>query len=249
MIKGFYITWPRPTVELAEFFSEMNKNLDLLNDYFPRDIGAYNSSTTPFVAVQVITFECGGVAVAVSSSHGIADGFTGCTFTSDWAAMSKLGTIKPLNYERSGFPVKDIDGIKPPRGGKISAKCVTEKFLFDGYVVSSLKAKVAPKFTGQEDKMELHDLVALVRDVEKTTTAECEKASNPDELFSLVFENLKEVREIMHDDNVDLYCLSSLCRFPLYKANFCWGKPCFVIGDSVPAEMVALKDTKCGTGI
>ncbi|KAK2993374.1 hypothetical protein RJ640_008975 [Escallonia rubra] len=303
----------KANVELAEFFSEVNKNLDLLNDYFPRDIGAYNSSTTPLVAVQVTTFECGGVAVAVSSSHAIADGFTGCTFISDWAAMSKLGTIKPLNYERSGFPTKNRDGIKPPRGWKTGAKYVTKKFLFDGSAVSSLKAKVAPKvahhpskvevtmaciwrglicasraihgdlrpsvmsltmnlrgrtpmhipsdsfgncyiefpikFMGEEDKMELHDLVALVRDAKKNTIAECEKASNPDELFSLVFENLKEVREIMHDDKVDFYYLSSLCRFPLYQADFGWGKPCFITGDSVPAEMVALKDTECGTGI
>ncbi|KAK3030608.1 hypothetical protein RJ639_039968 [Escallonia herrerae] len=303
----------KASVKLAEFLSQVSKNLDLLNDYFPRNIGEYNSGTTPLVAVQVTTFECGGVALAVCTSHAIADGFTGCTLVSDWAAMSKLGTIKPLNYERSAFPTKDIDGIKPPPGGKTGANYVTKKFLFDGSVVSSLKAKVVPgilhhpskvevvtaciwrglirasravhghlrpsvmsltmnlrgrtpmripsdsfgncyiefpiKFMGEEDKMELHDLVVLVRDAIRNTLAECEKALNADELFSLVFEKLKEVREIMHDDKVDFYWLSSLCRFPLYEANFGWGKPCFVTGDSVPAEMVALKDTECGTGI
>nr|KAK2970565.1 hypothetical protein RJ640_020567 [Escallonia rubra] len=306
--------------QLAEFLPKANKDLELFNDFFPKDLGEYTSVTTPLVAIQATTFQCGGLGLAVSISHALADGFTMCTFTQDWANMSRLGIGEPsCSFDQSAvttFATKDMHGIKPPPGMKTGDKYVTKKFLFDGTAISSLREKVlaggssikhqpsrvelataciwralilgsrkkhghlrpsvmsltmnirgktavaipkssfgnryvefAIKYMGEEDKLDLHDLVFLIRETIQNILAACAEASNGDELFSVNFNNLKEVRDIMHDDTMDFYWLSSMCRFPQYEVDFSWGKPYLATGDHVPAELVALRDTKSGVGI
>ncbi|KAL6970094.1 shikimate O-hydroxycinnamoyltransferase [Sarracenia purpurea var. burkii] len=78
-------------VRLMEFLSEAPNNLELLNRFVSYDIGAPTSATTPMVAIQVTTFECGGLVLGVRTSHIITDGFTASTFLNAWATASRSG--------------------------------------------------------------------------------------------------------------------------------------------------------------
>ena len=46
-----------------------------------------------------------------------------------------------------------------------------------------------------------------------------------------------------------MFFFSSWCRFPLYEADFGWGKPIWVSNRPKPVEIVNLMDTKDGDGI
>ncbi|KAJ4836406.1 hypothetical protein Tsubulata_020976, partial [Turnera subulata] len=54
------------------------------------------------------------------------------------------------------------------------------------------------------------------------------KASNGDEIVSLVDNRNEVVFKGREEPDTDSYNSSSLCRFPLYEADHGWGKPCWV---------------------
>ncbi|CAK9174038.1 unnamed protein product [Ilex paraguariensis] len=105
--------------------------------------------------------------------------------------------------------------------------------------------------SANENKMEVHDLVGLVRDETRDAIAKFAKLSvlNGNE-FMLMLENiLTKYLEGLCNSKVDVRRFSSLCKFPLYEVDFGWGKPDWVSLTSSPAEMVFLLDSKCGEGI
>ncbi|CAK9174044.1 unnamed protein product [Ilex paraguariensis] len=105
--------------------------------------------------------------------------------------------------------------------------------------------------SADENKMELHDLVSLVRDGTRDAIAKFAKLPvlNGNEV-RLMLENLRtECLGGLYNSEVDVRVFSSWCRFPLYEADFGWGKPDWVSLTSCPAEIVFLMDTKCGEGI
>ncbi|XP_059649985.1 uncharacterized protein LOC132295711 [Cornus florida] len=109
---------------------------------------------------------------------------------------------------------------------------------------------VPVKFKSDTHKMELHDLVGLIGNTMRKTHANLAKIISDDDDFSNVVEFLNEIEEGMCDEKVDVYPFTSLCKFPLYEADFGWGKPCWMRGCvNVPCEVVVLMDTKCGNGI
>jgi len=100
-----------------------------------------------------------------------------------------------------------------------------------------------------EIKMELHHFVNRVHDAISTTTHDCAKASNSDDIYSMVSSKAREVGEALGEGNVDTYMFSCWCRFPWYEADFGWGKPSWVSSVDVPTGIVMLMDTKDGDGI
>lgn len=100
------------------------------------------------------------------------------------------------------------------------------------------------KFMADESKMELHDLVYLLRDAKRKAMAEGDDGGH-----MRVINSFKELHQQLNNEKVDVVSLASLCRFPLYDADFGWGKPSWVSRTSIPAEVIILMDTKYGDGI
>ncbi|KAH7862871.1 hypothetical protein Vadar_010491 [Vaccinium darrowii] len=107
------------------------------------------------------------------------------------------------------------------------------------------------KFTPEQNTAEPNHnhLLGLIRESMRTSLSAFAKLSNSDEIFLAVANFHNQVTKSRLDENVDVHNFTSLCRFPLYETDFGWGKPCLVSNVCVPLEMVALMDTKCGTGI
>lgn len=115
-----------------------------------------------------------------------------------------------------------------------------------GNFVNWANAQFMPE---DEIKMELHHFVNRVHDAISTTTHDCAKASNSDDIYSMVSGKAREVGEALGEGSVDTYMFSCWCRFPWYEADFGWGKPSWVSSVDVPTGIVMLMDTKDGDGI
>ncbi|KAK9286874.1 hypothetical protein L1049_015280 [Liquidambar formosana] len=105
------------------------------------------------------------------------------------------------------------------------------------------------RFLGDESKMELHDLVSLIQNAKRKTVAECEKLLDGDFGPMMVINSMNEFHEEMYKEEVDVCSFSSLCGFPLYDADFGWGKPAWVSRACISSEHNVLMDTKRGDGI
>ncbi|KAL8114550.1 acetyl-CoA-benzylalcohol acetyltransferase-like [Apium graveolens] len=97
--------------------------------------------------------------------------------------------------------------------------------------------------------MQLHNLVGSLRKSLRTSLTNCSKISSSDGLFSEVAKHSNGIREDKANEEVDVWLLSSLCRFPFYEVDFGWGKPEWVTTGGLPVEIIFLVDTKCGTEI
>ncbi|TXG64595.1 hypothetical protein EZV62_011589 [Acer yangbiense] len=101
--------------------------------------------TSSLVAVQINIFNCGGLAIGLSFSHRIMDGFTCLLFTNGWAKTCKVGNITDVNV-----PNFESGILFPPRDHTImnklpslsTSQVVTRRFVFDAKTISKLKADV-----------------------------------------------------------------------------------------------------------
>lgn len=109
--------------------------------------------------------------------------------------------------------------------------------------------EVPTRFKQDSDHLELHDLVGSLRKSLRTSLTNCSKISSTDSLFSEVAKHVNGIREDKASGEVDVWLLSTLCRFPFYEVDFGWGKPEWVTTGGLPVEIIFLLDTKCGTGI
>nr|XP_043631594.1 tabersonine-19-hydroxy-O-acetyltransferase-like [Erigeron canadensis] len=97
----------------------------------------------PFVAVQVTSFEGGGMAVGFTISHKVADGCTYGTFLSDWAAMAR-GEMRPEPIILAKLiPSPDLKLNVPEIVMNQSRNCVTKRFAFGSKKIAELKNSVA----------------------------------------------------------------------------------------------------------
>ncbi|KAF3672153.1 putative acetyl-CoA-benzylalcohol acetyltransferase-like [Capsicum annuum] len=101
-----------------------------------------------------------------------------------------------------------------------------------------------------QSRNELTDFVNLVGNTIQDTSVGIGKAS-VDDVSSLVLNNQSKVAyKRRQGDTMDIYRCTSWCRFPLYEADFGWGKPFWVSAVSFDIiEIVCLMDTKNGDGI
>ncbi|KAL3498808.1 hypothetical protein ACH5RR_041540 [Cinchona calisaya] len=106
------------------------------------------------------------------------------------------------------------------------------------------------KFIPDDDqiKMELSDFMHLIRDAMQKTLQDLAKASK-EEVYSIVINAHNEMRECLSNEAVDARFSTSLCRFPLYEADFGWGKPSWVSTRKLLSEMFVLIDRPFGNGV
>lgn len=131
---------------------------ELLNNFIPCEIGAVDEDADPLLAVQVTTFDCGGLAMGVCVSHRIADASTLSNFVSAWAVKSKGNRVYenhyPIFQSASYFPGRNFDGtdVGIPRNignGRLEAD--TKMFFFSATAISVLREKAG----GQHSKVQL----------------------------------------------------------------------------------------------
>lgn len=87
---GAYFVEATVDVELHDLLGRGEYlKVDRLNCLLPYSIGASDEISDPLLAVQLSTFACGGYAIAIMTSHRVADMSTTCTFIKQWATDSK----------------------------------------------------------------------------------------------------------------------------------------------------------------
>ncbi|KAG5569315.1 hypothetical protein H5410_059081 [Solanum commersonii] len=148
------VTYIKATVncKLDDFLQQANKDLDLALSFWPQgtmDVDETNLFVTPLMVVQVTTFECGGLALAISHAHPAMDGSTTFKIIYEWAKVCKFGTpSKEINFMNFNlgtlFPYKDLTTIlEPPvdEGKRTNSKLIARKFVFEEDAISRLREK------------------------------------------------------------------------------------------------------------
>ncbi|CAL1375870.1 unnamed protein product [Linum trigynum] len=120
---------------------------------FPDDLCYKSTSCSRPLAVQVTSFECGGIALGICVSHKFLDMFSFCSFISYWAAIaaaSSLGhsniKLHPLEFTLATlYPPFDLPPpvnktvVKKPRK---DVRYVVNRFVFGASSIAKLKAIV-----------------------------------------------------------------------------------------------------------
>ncbi|KAM7482313.1 hypothetical protein LguiB_006896 [Lonicera macranthoides] len=119
---------------------------------------AVDEDSDPLLAIQVTTFDCGGLAVGLRVSHRIADASTLSNFVNAWAAKSKGNRVYenhyPIFQSASYFPVRNLDGIDvgiPRNIGNGRLEVDTKMFFFRATAISVLREKAG----GRHSKVQL----------------------------------------------------------------------------------------------
>ncbi|CAI0439077.1 unnamed protein product [Linum tenue] len=130
---------------------------------FPDDL-AFRSTTalsTPLV-VQITSFECGGMALAVCASHKVLDMSSFCSFVNHWASSTAAGDRieqVPVRFDLAAlFPPVDVEVTKtfdPP-----NVETVCRRFAFGGSSIGKLKAMM--RRHGIENPTRVEAVLALV---------------------------------------------------------------------------------------
>ncbi|KAK9052232.1 hypothetical protein SSX86_028860 [Deinandra increscens subsp. villosa] len=115
------------------------------------------------IAVQLSHFTCGGVAVAVSVSHKVADAFTTVNFVNHWATVTRGGSpINPSffststsNFKVPEFPVAAVETPKV-------VEYATKRFVFPNSKLKELKNKINAMGTSPVNPSRVESLTSLL---------------------------------------------------------------------------------------
>ncbi|KAJ9555427.1 hypothetical protein OSB04_010041 [Centaurea solstitialis] len=221
------------------------------------------------LAVQVSHFECGGVALALSFSHKIADGSSLVRFLNDWAKMTRFCSSE----QKQGFPVDprfipfqninlNFDGISLACSMAAATKNNSGSFKTSGIgLVTNLRSKMMnplPENTiGNISFMEI--LMMDEREMKaesfigelKKQKMQVHGLTNIEDAFGRLQEmGLETSEEEMRRKYEERYICTSLCRYPAYKINFGWGNPIKVtIGGNIKKNSFVLIDAPNDDGI
>ncbi|KAL2486741.1 HXXXD-type acyl-transferase family protein [Abeliophyllum distichum] len=118
--------------------------LEELNDFLPVEVGATDEVTDPIMSIQINKFKCGGIAIATSISHRIADAASLNIFLSAWAKASRGDQTKPIipNFDSPLYFLSQnlgtLDyGITRTRNTTL----VTKRILFDSKAIATLRER------------------------------------------------------------------------------------------------------------
>ena len=101
-----------------------------------------------------------------------------------------------------------------------------------------------------ESDIDLHGLVGQMKESMANFCNTYAKKFRGEEWLSTIKENLKESRKLFIGGNQVVYTSSSWCNFPLYEADFGWGKPIWVtVARCAINGAILLMDTRSGNGV
>ncbi|RWR73657.1 vinorine synthase-like protein [Cinnamomum micranthum f. kanehirae] len=155
--EGVEIFDARVKIQLSEFLKK--PHMEILDQLVPGDSLCTKSGAKDVpLAIQVNSFECGGVAIGVRLSHKIADGAAMVEFISKWAA-----TARGTNEEAMDATLVSAS-LFPPRSSvlgymlSISETIVMRQLVLDAYAIASLRARA----TGHHPPTRVEAVAALI---------------------------------------------------------------------------------------
>ncbi|XP_071729367.1 stemmadenine O-acetyltransferase-like [Rutidosis leptorrhynchoides] len=149
-------------------FLDFDSNVDLVDEFIPFKIQHPDLFTNPLVTIQVTTFECGGVAVGVRTSHRIVDASTICTFLNKWASMNREESQAtelngPVFNSSSFFPPRGLPAMPfIPVGDDMLIKYTRKKFSFSESVISNIRTKATASGQYSNHKWSKSQLVTAI---------------------------------------------------------------------------------------
>ncbi|GJX83273.1 acetyl-CoA-benzylalcohol acetyltransferase-like protein [Tanacetum coccineum] len=123
--------------------------------------------------------------------------------------------------------------------GKIGSRILDSSFgnVWIPYSIRFLQNEMEPKFV---------NLVRLIEDTTREIIMELPKASGED-ICTQAMACYAEVGEELKQNKFSIF--TSWCRFPIYEADFGWGKPYWASEAGRSHDMVTLVDDKHGDGV
>uniref|UniRef100_A0A7N0T648 Uncharacterized protein n=1 Tax=Kalanchoe fedtschenkoi TaxID=63787 RepID=A0A7N0T648_KALFE len=122
---------------------------ELLNALVPAGPDVADHSG-PLARIQVNTFECGGLVLAIQVAHKLADAFSIIAFVLGWATACRVGTLAEVTspaYELlsppSMEPRANLPQLKEPSRPPMGSGLVTRRFVFDQKAIMRLKNLVS----------------------------------------------------------------------------------------------------------
>ncbi|XP_041011357.1 stemmadenine O-acetyltransferase-like [Juglans microcarpa x Juglans regia] len=134
---GVHYVEAKVNCTLSEFLEDPNPS-ELIK-FLPYDLDDCNELP---MAVQVNSFNCGGIVIGLVFAHKVLDASSLFLFLNNWAAIARGGSniVTPLFESAMFFPPKAFPTYNPSRGtGKI--KIAIKRFVFDSSAIERLKAK------------------------------------------------------------------------------------------------------------
>ncbi|KAG2701847.1 hypothetical protein I3843_06G058900 [Carya illinoinensis] len=244
---------------------EQHPEQKMLYHFLPKVTEPLEPSLEPLVLVQASFFECGGLAIGVCVSHKVANLATTSMFINSWAsaALAKSGdAVLPWEFSATFLHTTEntaylaiLQHVPKPTHVEAVPSLIWKFVITDSrskhqFPLPSRLTQVVnirewltppfPKnafgnlswFSGQEttdNEIQLHRLA-----------------------FSVASQDIKHLTNLFGSEGITHHILiSSWCRYPLYEADFGWGKPTWVtIGNNLMIKNFAfLMDTRDGSGI
>ncbi|PWA87979.1 acylsugar acyltransferase 3 [Artemisia annua] len=257
---------------LSDFLqnSVQNKDLDhffpygLVNFRWNREYHDLQSDKVIPLAVQVNHFECGGVAVAVSLSHKLADGSNLVQFIGDWAKMTKFSSL-PTDPHYLSLPEMNINFPGLSIECSVSAATKNNSGSFKptlGIHLASMRARMIEPlpdktignlftpmeiFTNQESDLRPEVFISEL----KKQKMQSKGIKNIETLFEILSGMSSEIALKEMQRKLDEgYLCSSLCGLPIYDIDFGWGNPVkTTLGGNAKQNSFILIDTPKNDGI
>ncbi|KAK0573044.1 hypothetical protein LWI29_002221 [Acer saccharum] len=129
---------------LSEFLQQAN--WDQLGEFIPTKVESTEESVGFFSVVQVSFFDCGGIAIAMSISHKLADAATAAFAMRCWAVTTFGSTdaaeaVVPLYNSAEIFPPRRFSAAGvPPLVDFKKEKLPIKRLVFEASKVAALKA-------------------------------------------------------------------------------------------------------------
>ncbi|KAK9697485.1 hypothetical protein RND81_08G040500 [Saponaria officinalis] len=153
-----YIEAKVPSIYLSEVVHKAD--MSLLDELLPSHGNDHVGYDKLLLAIQVITFACGGVTIGIKMNHSICDAFSKAMFVKTWASMARGGgqSLLPSPFFEiwkhfPPYPLKSSTNIniasKEPDSNIITIRPVTKWFMFTKEMCNELRSRLCSEYNYQ----------------------------------------------------------------------------------------------------
>ncbi|GMI99768.1 hypothetical protein like AT1G24430 [Hibiscus trionum] len=250
---------------------------DVLNNPIPKELNKLlpfeiHGVKELLLGVQFNVFDCGGIGIGVCVSHKIGDALSFFSFVKTWAAIARGETklIAP-NFESALlFPPRDLLGYAPRISSLKKDQLITKRFVFGAKKVEEIRRKYADNSNQTRptrvEALSVFIWQRLLTGVDKrSASAKLFLISHminirprmepplPESSFGNLYSVALTIPSVEYGNIVTQMRDSIKAvnnEFPLYEADFGWGKPVWAAsGDREIKNTAVFLDTITGDGI